>query len=355
MDKELIQQYLSDFGLKQEEINLLTLEQAISYIKFHHEKKYGASSILFTDFSDEDNKTLSNKAKAAGLTVNSKISSNLTFICAADNADIKRIKKAQDYGAKLLSKSTFEALFNPGDYKLNDCTLIYDTSIPVELRIAKPLSNFDKNVEVNSFSFDSDEKYSVNLYSMTCSCKDFEKKHRSQYVKGDLRRFCKHLIHEYKTGFGLIGLSAFHKFIFENNQTLYKQFKNFNLEKLPSPVIVNFESKDEWWNIFIQNEKGVYKSYGYSPTDERFSYGEVPRGLTVPLRQKLKELKNQLNGVSNVQTVKPKTNYGQQKKSTNHYSSSNNPTQSHKSQQTGGGCLTIIILPIVFVLYLLLS
>jgi len=345
MDKELIQKYLLDFGLKQEEINSLTSEQAICYIKFHHQKKYGTSSILFIGFSDEDTKTLSNKAKTAGLTVNSKISNNLTFVCGSETADDKRIKKSLEYGAKLLLKAEFETLFSHSDYNLSNCSLIYDTSIPVELRIAKPLSNFDKNVEINSFSFDSDEKYSVNLYNMTCSCKDFEKKYRSQYTKGDLRRFCKHLIHEYKTNFGLIGASNFHKFIFENNQTLYKQFKYFTLEKLPTPVIVNFESKDDWWNIFIENEKGVYKSYGYSPLDERFSYGEVPRGLTVPLRQKLKELKNQLNGTTNIQAKTTKSNYSQQKKS----------IQNQQTPPPSGGCLTIIILPVIFILYMLLS
>ncbi len=310
-------------------------------VQFHRYRH----SIIFIDFSEEDNKSLSKKAKVAGLAVNSKISSNLTFICGSESADIKRIKKAQEYGAKLLTKNDFETLFNPNDYKLNNCTLIYDTSIPIELRIAKPLSNFDKNVEINSFSFDSDEKYSVNLYNMTCSCKNFEKKYRSQYVKGDLRRFCKHLINEYKSSFGLMELSNFHKFIFENNQTLYKELKSFTLENLPSPVIVNFESKDEWWNIFIQNEKGVYKSYGYSPLDERFSYGEAPRGLTIPLRQKLKELKNQLNGTSNYQATKPKSSYSQQNKS----------TQSHNVQQTRGGCFTIIVLPLFYILYVLLS
>jgi len=345
MDKELIQKYLLDFGLKPEEINSLTPEQAICYLKFHHEKKYGTSSILFIGFCDEDTKSLSNTAKTSGLTVNSKISSNLTFVCVSETADDKRIKKAQEYGAKQLSKNEFDTLFSPIEYNLSNCTLIYDTSIPIELRIAKPLSNFDKNMDISSFSFDSDEKYSVNLYNMTCSCKDFEKKSRSQYAKGDLRRLCKHLIHEYKSNFGLKGASNFHKFVFENNQTLYKQFKIFTLEKLPKPVIVNFESKDDWWNIFIENDKGIYKSYGYSPLDERFSYGEVPRGLTAPLRLKLKELKNHLNGTNSFQTSTPKSNYGNPKKS----------VQSQKTQPTEGGCLTIMILPIIFILYLLLS
>ncbi|MBP6754952.1 MAG: hypothetical protein KA210_02300 [Bacteroidia bacterium] len=344
MDKELIEKLLLDFGINSKEINLLTPEEGICYLKFHHEKKYGISSILFIGFSDENTKSLLNTTKTAGLTVNSKISSNLTFICGSETADEKRIKKAKEYGAKQLSKNDFKTLFAPINYNLTNCTLIYDSSIPTEIRIAKPLSNFDTNIEISSFSFDSDEKYSVNLYNMTCSCKDFEKKNRSQYVKGDLRRLCKHLIHEYKSNFGLEGASNFHKFIFENNQTLFKNFKNFKLEKLPKPVIVNFESKDNWWNIFIENEKGFYKSYGYSPIDERFSYGEVPRGLTAPLRQKLKEVKNQLNGSNSFQSNSKKSNSSHQKKS----------SRSNTTHSEMGGCATVMILPIILILYLLL-
>ena len=50
---------------------------------------------------------LMSKASNSGLSVNSKISSNLTFVCASETADDKRIKKSQEYGAKLLSKNEF--------------------------------------------------------------------------------------------------------------------------------------------------------------------------------------------------------------------------------------------------------
>lgn len=337
MNKELIQKYLLNFGLKEEEINSLTTEEAICYVKFHHEKKYGTSSILFIGFPDEDEKALSNKAKTAGLTINSRISSNLTFVCGSETADDKRIKKSQEYGAKLLSKAEFETFFSHIDYNLSNCSLIFDTSIPVESRIAKPLSNFDRNVEIDSYSFNSDEKYLVNLYNATCSCKDYEKRNRSQYSTGDLRRFCKHLIHNYKSSFGLKGASNFQKFVFENDQTLYRQFKNFTLENLTTPVIINFESKDDWWNIFIENEKGIYKSYGYDPLEKRFSFGDVPHGLTASLRQKLNELKKQLNGTNSSQSNTKKSNSSYQNKS----------SQSKIAKSENGGCATIMILPIV--------
>jgi len=236
-------------------------------------------------------------------------------------------------------------LFSDIEYNLRNCTLIYDISVPVELRIAKPLSNFDRTLEVASFSFESKEKYLVNLYTSTCSCKDFSQQNRSQYVQGDIRRFCKHLMQEYKSNFGLSAATDFQKFIIENSQTLYTQVEYLKLDELTTPVIVNYRFKDEWWNIFIQNEKGAYKSYGYSPMDGRFSYGETPRGLTAPLRQKLEKLRSQLGGTSNSQPITKKRDNSHQKKS----------IQSNKAKPTEGGCATIMILPAILILYHLLS
>ena len=346
MNTGITQKSILNFGLRQEEIDKLSIEEAICYIRYHHEKKYGTSSILFIGFSDEERIELTNSAKTAGMTVNSKISNNLTFICGSETADDKRIKKALEYGAKLLSKNEFDIIFGLNQYNLTNCSEIFDTSIPVELRIAKPLSNFDNNIEINSFSLESDEQYIVNIYKMTCSCKNFELKNRSKYPKGDIRRLCKHLINTYKNNFGIKNTSKFQNYIFENNQTLHKDFKKFTLDNIPYPVTVNYDSKDEWWNIFIEKENGIYECYGYNPMEERFSYGEVPRGMTAPLRQKLKEMKKQLDG----ETISIKSNVP--KNINNHKEI---PIKVQVKEETKSGCFSVVILPIIFILYLLIS
>lgn len=356
MDNDITRNYLLDLGLNQEEIDSLTPEHAICYIKFHSERKFKTASIIFIGFSDEDTTSLWNKARTAGLSVYSNIGRTVTFICAAETADDIRILKAKEYEAKLLSKTEFETLCIHVDYNLSNCALIYDTSIPVELRIAKPLSDFDKNVEIDSFTSNSNEQYSVNIYNMTCSCYDFKKKIRSQFSKGDLRRFCKHLIHEYKLNFGLTEAGNFQKFIFENGRALYTQFDYFTLEKLPTPVMVNFETKDDWWIIFIENEKGIYKRYSYSPIDERFFFGEGPRGLTVLVRQKLKELTKKLNGTSNSQSKTTKSNASPQtSKSNGHASHQKIARQRNTKQPQKGGCAAVFILPVIVILYFLLA
>ncbi len=293
--RENILSHLSKLNLKSGEINSLELEDAIQYIRFFHRKEWGVSTILFIGFSDEEIGALSDRAKNCKLSVKNKLSNNLSFICVSENATEKRVEKAKSYNAIILKKDEFELIFDGSEYNLTDSELLYEQSVPKEFRITKPLSNFDQDAEVESFSFDSDKVYSVNLYQMTCTCKDFEKKQRQQYLKGDIRRLCKHLIDVYKNDFGLVGLSDLNRYIIENGYSVNKHFSYFNIEKIPLPIVVNFESKDDWWNVFMANEKGVYFRYGYYPPEKRFANNERPLGFVPILRNKLDELASQLN------------------------------------------------------------
>ena len=83
----------------------------------------------------------------------------------------------------VIDKEEFEILFmrDKKEYDLLDNEFLYDLSVPIEFRIAKPLSNFDGTVKVKSFSFDSDKMYDLNLFKMTCSCPDFQEGMRSRH------------------------------------------------------------------------------------------------------------------------------------------------------------------------------
>jgi len=86
----------------------------------------------------------------------------------------------------------------------------------------------------------------------------------------------------------------------ESGYSVNKHFKYFTIEKTPFEVVINYDSKnDDWWNIFMANEKGVYNRYGYSPSEKRFSYDEKPRGFVLELRKKLNELTYQLTANNN--------------------------------------------------------
>jgi hypothetical protein len=208
--------------------------------------------------------------------------------------------------------------------------LIFETSTHKNVQIAKPLSNFNKSVKVDSFSLEGNNKYNVNIHQQTCSCKDFKGKNREKYKIGDLRRFCKHLIQEYRQSFGTIGLPDFNKFIIENGYPLYEKFEYLTLEKISQQVIVNFNLSENWWNIYIQNEKGVFAKYGYSSSEERFSYDEKPHGFVKELREKLKSLKSKLSGIKVTKPVKTRSN-----------SSTKNKTQANLKEAQG--CSSVIL------------
>jgi hypothetical protein len=295
---EMLLRIISDFGLSQEEINKLSIQKAISYIRFYHEKKYGKSSILFRGFPKADAEGLAKIASANNLIVNSRISPNLTFLCTDNFAGSKTIETEKSNGMRVLHKYEFNIIFSDNEnvYDLQDNEFLYDLSVPSELRIAKPLSNFDYNFQVTSFSFESDVSYEVNIFRMTCSCPDFQKQKRAEYKIGDIRRLCKHLMFEYKNRFGIHGQSKLNNFIIDNCYSLKKNFMDFVIEKSNQKVILNYDNTHDWWSIFIEDKKGSYQRYGYSPTQKGFAHNDKPIGIVGQLRIKLDQIYENLSG-----------------------------------------------------------
>ena len=123
-------------------------------------------------------------------------------------------------------------------------------------------------------------------------CQNFENK--KQYKIGDIRRYCKHLLVEYKNSIGLVGLSELHRAIFESGYTILHNFKEFTFEKISFPVVINFDSTSEWWNIFVPNNEQIYTRYGYSISENRFSYDKKPIGIVPELRSILNEIKKEV-------------------------------------------------------------
>jgi len=295
---EIIRKLILSFGLSPEELDKLSSKKALSYIKFYHEKKHGKSSILFRGFLIADIDDLIQIARDNNLTVNSRVSPNLTFLCTDNFADLKTIETAKSNGTRILHKYEFNLIFasNGNAYDLQDNEFLYDLSVPVELRIAKPLSNFDYNFQVNSFSLDNDASYEVNLYRMSCSCPDFQKMERTQFSNGDLRRLCKHLMFEYRNRVGIQGQSILNNFILDKGYSLRKNFKDFIVEKTNQKVILNYDNTHDWWSVFIEDKKGEYQRYGYSPAQKGFAYNDKPIGIVGPLRAKLDNIYESLSG-----------------------------------------------------------
>lgn len=170
----------------------------------------------------------------------------------------------------------------------------YNTFLPSECYLEAPDRTYDRSVKIRSFNVESEEFYHVNLYALTCTCKDFEQMERPKYAKNDVRRYCKHLMREYKSKIGVGHLSELCKCFFNDGFGLKEKFISITLDSLSHPIAINFEWQDGWWNIYFPSETGTYKKYGYHPQDERFSYDEKPIGYVSPLRSKLKALSREL-------------------------------------------------------------
>lgn len=297
MSDETIIKLISRFGLIPEEIEKLSIKKALSYIKVYHQKKYGDSLIIFRGFAVADMEELKQTASKSKLSVRSMLSPNITFFCTDKLADLKTIEKAKSYGAKILNKYEFNLIFANTDSfnDLQDNDFLYDLSVPAELRIAKPLSNFDFTIKVNSFSmYKMDTFYDVNLFTLDCNCDDFKEKERNRYAKGDIRRLCRHLMYAYKNNFGVFFQSKFNKYLFENCFPYEKHLRHFIIEKTNQNVILNFHDSLNWWNIYIEDRDNIYKKYSYSPSQKGFAYNSKPIGIVPLLRAKLDEIYKEL-------------------------------------------------------------
>lgn len=297
-EEDIINQLLR-FGLKQNEIEGLSSQKAISYIRFYHEKKDGKVSILFRGFSKEETNGLTEIARTHNLTINSRVSNSVTFFCASEPFDLKHIETARDLGIRIYTKEDFQLIISEtkSAYDLQNNEFLYDTSVPIKFRIAKPLSNFDKDFKIKSFSFESDVSYDINLFRLTCSCPDFIKKIRSQYPKGDVRRLCKHLIHEYKNSFGLYELSEFIIQVFNSGYPLKRNLREIILESYEHKIYVSFDDNNDWWAVYVQNQTGWYSRYGYTPIEKQFLHNDKPIGLVAQLKLKFKEIHKELEPI----------------------------------------------------------
>jgi ribosomal protein L29 len=316
-------------GLSHEELEQLGTELSKQYFRLYHNKNNSHTSVLFSDFDNKEQNELIEIAQKNGITVNKRISTGLTFFCT-NKLDSDRIVKAKENGAKILTKEVFNDVFGSAEYSLLESSLIYNRDVHEIFRIPMPLSNFNQDKTVSSFSFDSDKNYTVNLFKQTCTCSDFVQSDKSKYPKGDIRRFCKHLMKLYRIDFNIKELTLLQKFWIENQFPVKENIKSITVTSLESPVFVNFDNINDWWNIFIIQKGHTYEKYGYNPNEERFAYDDKPHGHVKELREQLINLK----GKKEI----PKTK-----------------NQKEKSKSKGG-CAPILALPILIgILYLLFN
>lgn len=291
---------IKKLGLSEQEINQFGDTFLINYLKFHHKKHYGTSSILFLGFSEKEIEKLNRTAIQSNLKVKTRFSSTLIFACIkTDFIDEKRIKKAKESGTIILTENEFLELFKETEYKIQENELIFPTTVLENFRIVIPLSNFNENVHIESFSNTNENIYLTNLFTQTCNCKEFSISVKSNYAKGDLRRFCKHLISEYKESFSPKDLSEFKTFLIENQYSLKRTVKEIFLEKISLPIYLSYENTNDWCDIYFPIKKSISK-YSYNYKEQRFSYDNKPFGHVTTLKAELNKIFGEKNHVKKI-------------------------------------------------------
>ncbi|MFZ1806224.1 MAG: hypothetical protein WAU36_03325 [Cyclobacteriaceae bacterium] len=168
-----------------------------------------------------------------------------------------------------------------------------EVNIPNYFKIPRASINFDSDISVKSFSLLSDNEYALNLFKVTCSCPDFSKSMRSRYAYEDIRRQCKHLLYHYRENIGLNDVSDLLKCAFSHGYPLRHYLEEIVLDEFEYKVLVNHDGSDGWWIIFVQDQKGAIKAYGYSSLGNQFPF-EKPIGIVTALKKKLREIRKQL-------------------------------------------------------------
>lgn len=275
---------ISDFEIDQFEKDFL-----LKYLKFHHPRKTGHSSILFLGFNEEELNLIKKDFLPTSLEIKVRVSQNLTFLCVKSNfKNEKRISIAKKNGTFIINENEFYVLFNKDTYDIELNSEIYPQSITKNLRIVKPLSNFNETIQIESFSFDSDRTYSLNLYNQTCTCNEFVSGEKEKFEKGDLRRLCRHLIFKYKRSFSPKKLTPFKRFLFDNQYSLKEKVKQTTFFGVDLPVYFSYDNRSDWCDIFFPTNN-IYKRYSFNIREERFSYNDKPYGYVKQLRQELEK------------------------------------------------------------------
>jgi hypothetical protein len=141
------------------------------------------------------------------------------------------------------------------------------------------LSKLSNDLIIDSFT--SGEHYTVNISNQICSCPDFVK-NRSQIPMGELPRLCKHLVRAISDNWK-DAVSAFADPIVQLEILNCIEFKR----GLPYEIIAQkgvFENtkffivynKTDWLNIYYPDNKQVLNRYGFSITENRWSYESNP-------------------------------------------------------------------------------
>ncbi len=151
---------------------------------------------------------------------------------------------------------------------------------------------YDRDFTVESRS--GSGRYTLNLFSYTCTCPDFLTR-RSGRPVGDVGRSCKHLRDAVLSLEDEVIGDELTRVIFKSPYGPYDR-----IWFAPGPdgeiVALGMTEGKPWWNIFMRRGPGEpYDRYGFNPREMRWSFENPP-----PAVEEIKRMLTHLPGIDEV-------------------------------------------------------
>lgn len=133
-----------------------------------------------------------------------------------------------------------------------------------------------------------EKTYSVTLSPYTCSCDEFKK--FSHLPENDIRRCCRHIVkalHDTPLKkFFFHELDTYSKLILDEpyRSDFYCFLKEEELE-----LLIGYSLPLDWVRIWVLKPKLIVDSFSFSLLENRWSYGESPKGFSLKSKKLLKQ------------------------------------------------------------------
>lgn len=148
-------------------------------------------------------------------------------------------------------------------------------AVPPPIEAEFRLPTVPRVLEVESSQ--GDDWYSVDLANQTCTCPDFRKLRRGFGI-GDMSRGCKHLVSALSGHSELwdgpnLAVEAVLSSLAELGKGTPAGGSWYVFQSFVGAFCV---TSSDWVNVYLQEGDGSFECYGFSPSEDRWSYGMIP-------------------------------------------------------------------------------
>lgn len=139
--------------------------------------------------------------------------------------------------------------------------MLNEESVNKDLFVPLPSIDYDKTIEIKS---SSENRATVNLFKMECSCKDFISSNRNQFAIGDIRRMCEHLVIAYEKKIGTRKLDKAKSIMIKDGKAIKKSIFYVSSPELSYEIVLAFDTDLPWIDVYAENIKGKYVKHCYN-------------------------------------------------------------------------------------------